>query len=313
MKKSILLSIFIIISLAGCKKNIKVENTTAVDPEQYAEKIVECINKDKLDSLPNFFENTKFTEAEYNRFVYLLYSKYQNVDEIIKLLKYGLSVNYYCDKDTLLQIAVKRKELENVKTLLNMGADICLFNKDGEYTALTLSIQSFGNNSQEIFDELINHVKIDDFEKEQQYGKKEENSVFWYYQMIIDKNKKSMLKVFLENNDVFNKLISDPNVLKYAAVSNAMFSPENNAVLNSDLPVDDEYNYFENALYAENPDAIEYFLNKKIKLSDIDFYELFMKRYYMGADAERPFAQSEEYARLVALYDKVKEYYLLQK
>lgn len=312
MKRFIVLSLFMFLFLSGCIKNDKEEKVTIINPEEYGEKIVECINSDKLDSLPFFFENKKFTEAEYNRFAYLLYTKYRNIDEIIKLVKYGLSVNYYCDKDTLLQVAVKRKELDNVKTLLNMGADICLFNKSGEYTALTLSIQSFGNNSQEIFNELMNHVKIDDFEKEQKYGEKEQNSVFWYYQMIIDKNKRSMLKVFLANNDIFKKLISDPNVLKYAAVNNCMFCEENNSVLYSDLPVDDEYDYFEKALQAENPDAIEYLMGKKIKISGLDFYESFLEYDYKNGDIQSAFPTTEEYARLVALYGKVKEYYLLQ-
>lgn len=312
MKRFIVLSLFMFFSLSSCIKNNKEEKVTTFNPEEYGEKIVECINSDKLDSLPFFFENKKFTEAEYNRFAYLLYTKYKNIDEIIKLVKYGLSVNYYCDKDTLLQVAVKRKELDNVKTLLNMGADICLFNKSGEYTALTLSIQSFGNNSQEIFNELMNHVKIDDFEKEQKYGEKEQNSVFWYYQMIIDKNKRSMLKVFLANNDIFKKLISDPNVLKYAAVNNCMFCEENNSVLYSDLPVDENYDYFEKALQAENPDAIEYLMGKKIKISGLDFYESFLEYDYKNGDIQSAFPTTEEYARLVALYGKVKEYYLLQ-
>ncbi len=312
MKQFFILSLFMFLFLSGCIKNDKEEKVTIINPEEYGEKIVECINSEKLDSLPFFFENKKFTEAEYNRFAYLLYTKYKNIDEIIKLVKYGLSVNYYCDKDTLLQVAVKRKELDNVKTLLNMGADICLFNKSGEYTALTLSIQSFGNNSQEIFNELMNHVKIDDFEKEQKYGEKEQNSVFWYYQMIIDKNKRSMLKVFLENDGIFNKIISDSNVLKFVAIKRNMFCEENNSVLYSDLPVDENYEYFGKAFYAKNPDAIEYFMEKNIKIFGINFYEIFMKRYHMGVDAETPFATTEEYAKLVDLYEKVKEYYLLQ-
>ena len=70
--------------------------------------------------------------------------------------------------------------------------------------------------------------------------------------------------------------------------------------------------YLDNYTNYDDKSNTNYKSQKNIKIFGINFYEIFMKRYHMGVDAETPFATTEEYAKLVDLYEKVKEYYLLQ-
>lgn len=309
---------FVLLCFIGCKgksssSEKKPDKENTFDKKSSIEKIAECIQKDDIEQVQEIFKENSFSQIQCEKIASLIYAKYKNLDVICSLVKYGMPVDLYFEGDTLLQIAVKGKEVKNVKTLLDMGADPCLFNKSGKYTAFTLSIQSFGNNTLEVFKELMSCVGAKDFGKIQQYGKPEENSIFWYYTMIIDKNKQDLLKVYLSKKEIFDEIIQDKEVLKYASKHSNMFCTANYAVLDSELPIDNEYDYFEQALYAENPDAIEYFLDKDIKISDMKFYESWLKYDYKNGDIQSAFPTTDDYARLVDLYEDVKKHYLHQE
>lgn len=296
MKKSLFIILFVILTISCTRK-------------APAELVKENIKENDIAGIQKILDKNGFTQDEYNSFATLIYLKNKNLDLILKLIPHGLPVNTYCGNETLLQKAVLEQNLNTVKFLLSNNASVLMFDKSENNTALSLSIQQRGKNSEKIFANLFDNVSNTDFCKDDKEDLIIKNSVMWYYLQIIEQNQNNFLRLFLNNEFVYNEIINNKNTLSFVAKYRDMFCEENFSVLKQKLKIDENFEYYKTAIVNLNVDALKYLIKNNVPMKEsINEIDSLLSSYDGNEQIQPALSASEEMLELNKMKPVLREY-----
>nr|WP_318682297.1 hypothetical protein [uncultured Treponema sp.] len=296
MKKCliVILSLFFV----SCSNNIR-------------EIIVNSIADGNYEKVDKLLENNDFTQEEYNSFATLIYKKDKNIEAVIKRIRHGLPADSFCGRESILQLAVSEQRLSDVKELLNSNASPCLLDKSKASTPLSVAICKRGKNSVPIFKLLFENTVLSELDSNVNATEDDVNSIFWYYNLLIENSQNEMLAIFLENPQVIEIIEVNPNTLKLLVNSKRMFCKENVPIIdNENLALDDDYDYFKAAVYSMNIDAIDNIMKRHIEIKDgLDWFDSFLASDFNTNQVQSAEYLSDDFLMLKDLQPKIHRYF----
>ncbi len=198
--------------------------------------------------------------------------------------------------------------------LLSNNASVLMFDKSENNTALSLSIQQRGINSEKIFLNLFEHVSNTDFCKDENEDFIIKNSVMWYYREIVERNQMSFLKTYLKNEFVYKEIINNKNTLGLVSKYPNMFCEENTSVLKQKLKIDENFEYYKTAILNLNVDAVKYLINNNVPMKEsINEIESLLSSDEGNEQIHPAFSTSEEVVELNKIKPILREYFYSKK
>lgn len=268
--------------------------------------------KSEFDKINEILNEREFKQEQYNLICEKVYNAFNSYNSVMELIDSKLPPDSYCFDDTLLMCAVRAQNAECVKKLLAKGADVSKNDQNTKYNALFLSISFNTKDSVEIFKEILNKTKIKDGMCGTIPDRMTQSA--GYFEAMLIFNQKEMMDLFLQKEGVKEMVLKQTDTLKILTKYPNYKDIVPSDIVNYDLVVNDDEDYFFNAIVNYNYEIIPVLMDKNVHLyckGKDEFIKDFISnpRTRKLAGLFELNNGSEEYEKIVALSPVIKKYY----
>ncbi len=256
------------------------------------------IKKSDWNYVKTILSKKEFTDNQYSKLITSIYQIVPNLKIILDNIDYQIPVNTYCGEDTLSEIAVKEQDYDLLKLLIEKGADLTLTDKNNKYNPLFLSIEFHKQNSFEIFKLLLENTIINDI-----YFEPDNHGNKWYVSKLVLNNQVQMLKVFFESSNNKELFLQTQDCLKDVCAYLCLFDYFNESDFLKIKNIDKQYDYFAEALYGCNPQAIRLLMKLNVSpvITNEKFIDAFLSDSHTNGDIIWQGVYSDGYKEILLL------------
>lgn len=265
--------------------------------------------KSEFDKINEILNEREFKQEQYNLICEKVYNAFNSYNSVMELIDSKLPPDSYCFDDTLLMCAVRAQNAECVKKLLAKGADVSKNDQNTKYNALFLSISFNTKDSVEIFKEILNKTKIKDGMCGTIPDRMTQSA--GYFEAMLIFNQKEMMDLFLQKEGVKEMVLKQTDTLKILTKYPNYKDIVPSDIVNYDLVVDKNYDYFADAIWCLNYTIISELIKKNVcpVVSGKDYILTFLhERHDREIGMFNLDTKSENYPKLMNLVPVVEQY-----
>ncbi len=233
--------------------------------ENIKSKLIFAAKNNDQEYIKNIFNTKSFSQKEYDEICEEMYKIFNSYKPILDLINTKLPPDTFCGRNTLLQCAVIEQDLDSVQSLLLKGASCSIRDKLNKYNALLLSIRFHSVNSIKIFESLLDKTQI----REEIFFYDDSSGIQtwvngWYFESLINFDQKEMMNMFLKKPQARSLVLEGKDTLRILTSSSNYKDVVPPDIVDYDLVIERDYDYFENAIKLYNINIINELIKKNV-------------------------------------------------